>query len=196
MLWKPAGHTREMLFSNQNISVFFDYMWHEASSFSAEVCNVCNFGTHSVDSGWGRAIAHAVSCWLPTAAARVRSRVWSSGICGGQSGAEAGFPWQSTFHQLLHNHPHLSSGAGTIGQKWLQYKGLSRTPLAIKEIHTMQVFQILVTQNNNVLFHTWTRIYFLHNTELYSLHFCPFLRVMCKPTNSHNRTAAIWHIRI
>jgi hypothetical protein len=29
-----------------------------------------------------------------------------------------GFPCQSSFHQLLHNHPHLSSGAGTIGQKW------------------------------------------------------------------------------
>jgi hypothetical protein len=39
----------------------------------------------------GRAIAQAVSRWLPTAAARVRARVWSSGICGGQSGAEAGF---------------------------------------------------------------------------------------------------------
>jgi hypothetical protein len=33
---------------------------------------------------------------------------------------------------LLHNHPHLS-GAGTIGQKWPQYKGLSPTPLAIKK---------------------------------------------------------------
>jgi hypothetical protein len=32
----------------------------------------------------GRAIAEAVSRWLPTAAARVLSRVWSSGICGGQ----------------------------------------------------------------------------------------------------------------
>jgi hypothetical protein len=27
-----------------------------------------------------------------------------------------GFPCQSSFHQFLHNHPHLSSGAGTIGQ--------------------------------------------------------------------------------
>jgi hypothetical protein len=36
---------------------------------------------------WGRATAQAVSRWLPTAAARVRARVWSSGICGGQSGA-------------------------------------------------------------------------------------------------------------
>jgi hypothetical protein len=35
---------------------------------------------------------------------------------------------------LLHNHPHLSSGAGTIGQKWPQYKGLSPTPLSIKNI--------------------------------------------------------------
>jgi hypothetical protein len=39
----------------------------------------------------GRAIAQAVSHWLPTAAARVRARVWPCGICGGQSGAEAGF---------------------------------------------------------------------------------------------------------
>jgi hypothetical protein len=27
-----------------------------------------------------------------------------------------GFPYQSSFHQLLHNHPHLSFGAGTLGQ--------------------------------------------------------------------------------
>jgi hypothetical protein len=39
----------------------------------------------------GRAIVQAVSRWLPTAAARVRARVWSCGICGGQSSAGAGF---------------------------------------------------------------------------------------------------------
>jgi hypothetical protein len=39
----------------------------------------------------GRAIAQAASRWLPTAAARVRALVWSCGICGGQSGAGAGF---------------------------------------------------------------------------------------------------------
>jgi hypothetical protein len=39
----------------------------------------------------GRAIAQAVSRWLSTAVARVRARVWSCGICGGQSGAGAGF---------------------------------------------------------------------------------------------------------
>jgi hypothetical protein len=36
-----------------------------------------------------RAIAEAVSRWLPTSAARVRARVWSCGICGGQCGAGA-----------------------------------------------------------------------------------------------------------
>jgi hypothetical protein len=46
------------------------------------------------------------------------------------------FPCQSSFHQLLHNHPHLSPGASTIGQKWPQYKGLSPSPLAIKKIVT------------------------------------------------------------
>jgi hypothetical protein len=39
----------------------------------------------------GCAIAQAVSRWLPTAAAQVRARVWSCGICGGQSGTGAGF---------------------------------------------------------------------------------------------------------
>jgi hypothetical protein len=34
---------------------------------------------------------------LPTAAARVRARVWSCGICGGQSGAGAGFLWVLRF---------------------------------------------------------------------------------------------------
>jgi hypothetical protein len=39
----------------------------------------------------GHAIAKAVSRWLPTAAARVRARVWSSRICGGQTGTGVGF---------------------------------------------------------------------------------------------------------
>jgi hypothetical protein len=46
----------------------------------------------------------------------------------------SGFPCQSAFHQLLHNHPRLSSGAGKIGQKWPQCKELSPTALAIKKI--------------------------------------------------------------
>jgi hypothetical protein len=43
-----------------------------------------------------------------------------------------GFLCQYSFHRLLHNHPHLSSGAGTMGQKWPQYKGFGPTPLALR----------------------------------------------------------------
>jgi hypothetical protein len=38
-----------------------------------------------------RAMAQAVSRWLPTAAARVPARIMSCGICGGQSVTGAGF---------------------------------------------------------------------------------------------------------
>jgi hypothetical protein len=67
----------------------------------------------------GRAIAQAVSRWLPTAAARVRARVWSSGICGGQSGAGADFLRVLRFPMPIFIPPNsLSSqspGEGTIG---------------------------------------------------------------------------------
>jgi hypothetical protein len=36
-------------------------------------------------------ISQTVSCRLPTAAGRGRARVWSCGICGGQSVARTGF---------------------------------------------------------------------------------------------------------
>jgi hypothetical protein len=67
---------------------------------------------------YGAALAQTVSRRLPTAAAQIRAWVW---ICGGQSGARAGFLWvlgfplPNSFHQLLHNYHHLSSEAGTIG---------------------------------------------------------------------------------
>jgi hypothetical protein len=44
-----------------------------------------------------RAIAQAVSRWLPTAATRLRARVRSCGISGGQSGAGARFLWVLRF---------------------------------------------------------------------------------------------------
>jgi hypothetical protein len=67
----------------------------------------------------GRAIAEAVSRWLPTAAARVQCRVWSSGICAGQSGVGAGFLRVLRFPLPFIPPNYLSSqsrGAGTIGQ--------------------------------------------------------------------------------
>jgi hypothetical protein len=39
----------------------------------------------------GRAAGHAVSRWVPTAAARVRARVNSCWFCGGQSGTDTAF---------------------------------------------------------------------------------------------------------
>jgi hypothetical protein len=75
----------------------------------------------------GLAIAQAVSRWLPTAAARVRARVWSSGICGGQKGAGAGFLRVLRFPLPIFIPPIAPQSSSsiiwacTIGQKWLQY---------------------------------------------------------------------------
>jgi hypothetical protein len=70
----------------------------------------------------GRATAQAVSRWLPKAAARVRARVWSSGICSGQCGAGAGFLRVLRFPLPIFIPPNSptsqSSGTGTIGQMW------------------------------------------------------------------------------
>jgi hypothetical protein len=61
----------------------------------------------------GRDIAEAVSRWLPTAAARVRARVWQAEfvvdkVASGQVLSEYfGFPCQNrSFYQLLHHHNH------------------------------------------------------------------------------------------
>jgi hypothetical protein len=56
---------------------------------------------------FGRAIAQAVSRWLPTAAVRGLRTGRHLGFCGGQIGAGAGFlrvlrfPLPNSFHQLL-----------------------------------------------------------------------------------------------
>jgi hypothetical protein len=134
-------------FCESEINIFHSFVfWVAFAIYSSTVWERVGIGLHLSRKylhylGYekGRAIAQAVSRWLPTAAARVRSRVWSSGICDGQSGAGAGFlrvlrfPLSILFHKFLHNDPHLSSGAGTIGQKWPQYKGISSTPLLIKK---------------------------------------------------------------
>jgi hypothetical protein len=60
----------------------------------------------------GHAIAQAVSRWLPTAAARVRARVWQVGfmvdkVALGQVFSEYfGFPCQYLNHQIIHQHNH------------------------------------------------------------------------------------------
>jgi hypothetical protein len=60
----------------------------------------------------GRAIVQAVSCWLPTAVAQIRARVWQvqfvvDRVALRQVFSEYfGFPCQSSFHQILHHHNH------------------------------------------------------------------------------------------
>jgi hypothetical protein len=51
----------------------------------------------------GRTIAEVVSRWFPTTAARVRARVWSSGICDGQTGAGQFFSEYFGFPAYLHS---------------------------------------------------------------------------------------------
>jgi hypothetical protein len=53
-----------------------------------QIWNLITLDPHMME---GHAIAQAVSCWLPTAAVRVRSQVCSNGICGEQSSAGVGF---------------------------------------------------------------------------------------------------------
>jgi hypothetical protein len=72
----------------------------------------------------GRVTAHAVSRWLPTAAARVRARsvhvrfvVDKVGV--GQVFSEYfGFPYQSSLHQILH--PHNHAGQVQLANWWPQ----------------------------------------------------------------------------
>jgi hypothetical protein len=81
-----------------------------------------NLSTYSQNLLWvdkvtdvDRAIVQAVSRWLPIVAARVRSRVWSSGICGRQSVAGADFLRVLRFPLPIF----IPTIAGTIGQNWL-----------------------------------------------------------------------------
>jgi hypothetical protein len=72
--------------SDYMLTVFLCYFHHHVMP-----SEVLYFVSNPVTTGQGRAIAQAVSRWLPTVAARVRARVWSCGICGRQSGAGACF---------------------------------------------------------------------------------------------------------
>jgi hypothetical protein len=57
--------------------------------------------------GYGRAIAQAVSRWLPTMAARVQLGFVVDKVALGRVFSKYfGFPYQSSFHQILHHHNH------------------------------------------------------------------------------------------
>jgi hypothetical protein len=86
----------------------------------------------------GCAIAQAVSRWLPTAADRVRARVWSCGIYGGQSGTRAGFLRVLRFPLPIFIPPVPPQSPSSIIRGWYNRpvvatvgSGLSLTPLII-----------------------------------------------------------------
>jgi hypothetical protein len=86
----------------------------------------------------GRAIAQAVIRWLPTVADRVRARVRSCEICGGQSGAGAGFLQVLRFSLPKLIPPIASQSLPSIIWGWYNRpviaavaSGLSFTPLII-----------------------------------------------------------------
>jgi hypothetical protein len=88
----------------------------------------------------GRATAQAVSRRLPTAAARVQTRVWSCGILwwtkvalGLVFSENFGFPCQSTFHVLLHNHLHYHSRLRSANSLTIQNlkKKIVRVPITV-----------------------------------------------------------------
>jgi hypothetical protein len=66
----------------------------------------------------GHAIVQAVSCRLPTAAARVRSRDRSRGICGGQSGTGADFLGVLLFPLPILIAPTAPHSSSSIIQGW------------------------------------------------------------------------------
>jgi hypothetical protein len=70
---------------------------------------------------YGRAIAEAVSRWLPTTTARVRARVWQVEFLVNKVGLgqvlseDFGFPYQNlTLNQLLHHHSHAGQVAEAL----------------------------------------------------------------------------------
>jgi hypothetical protein len=83
----------------------------------------------------GRAIAQAVSRWLPTAAARVRARVKSCGIFGIQSGTGVGFLRDLRFPLKIFISPFVPQSPSSITWGWYNRlvvagvpSGLSLTP--------------------------------------------------------------------
>jgi hypothetical protein len=99
----PSGVVKSSLFVLQH--------WEAVSAGVVKQFEETGIGYHKL----GRGITQVGSHWLPTAAARVGFVVDKVAL-GQVFSKYFGFPCQIAFHRLLHNHHHLSPGAGKIGQ--------------------------------------------------------------------------------
>jgi hypothetical protein len=82
-------------------------------------CSEKSFG--DIKNAVGCTTVQAVSRWLPTAAARVRARVRSCGICGGQSDTGADFLRVLRFPLLIFIPPTAQQSPSSIwgrSTKW------------------------------------------------------------------------------
>jgi hypothetical protein len=107
-------------FGIENVSLFRDIIYTVISGYKKR--KKYSYEYALLGPSLGPRTDQAVSRWFPTAAARVRARVWSSWICGGQSGVGASFLRVLRFPLpifITQNSPSSQSpGVGSMGQKW------------------------------------------------------------------------------
>jgi hypothetical protein len=90
--------------------------------FSPTLCHSPAYSCFSLPLWLGRAIAQAVSLWLPTAAARVRARSGHVGFVVDKTAREQvfseyfGLPCKLSFHQILHPHSHRYNIGQLVGE--------------------------------------------------------------------------------
>jgi hypothetical protein len=134
-----VGHDPQISARHIELSSLTLYSIHGHSSFCNFLINWICFRISAIGPYiLGRAIAQAVSRWLPTAAARVRTRIRSCGICGGRSGGGAGFLRVLRFLLPTFIPPIAPQSPSSIIWSWYNrpivasvISGLSLTPLII-----------------------------------------------------------------
>jgi hypothetical protein len=96
LFFHPAPSISHSIFCDISL-LLSSYISHTCPEFTLTATEQYKYSLLKLQLCKGRAIAQAVSRWLPTAVAQIRAWVWSCGICGGQSGTGAGFVWVLRF---------------------------------------------------------------------------------------------------
>jgi hypothetical protein len=100
-----------------------------------------------------RAIAQAVSRWLPTAAARVREKVRSCGICAGQSGTGADFLRVLRFPLPIFIPPIAPQSPSSIIWGWYSRPVVAAVPSGLSLTRFLD--KAKCTRNKTKLCRTW-----------------------------------------